>query len=251
MRTASSNTQSDQLKKAMDQLVAIYNPNVFKLGEANATLALAQLQASKAQLLAQRAALVAALQPVAQQAGLSVPKELDDPKLVDELKTVSEAADAQYTNAQQLYEAAGQGAGMTEGDRNAGRAGSIYARYGRALLGRAIGNKQMAEESLGLAKQERDAVLQESKNALAALPAELVVIGPIAPATAPTTEGAATAPATTEGAPATTEGATTTPAAEGATTTPAAEGAAPAATEGAAPAATESATPAPAAPAPQ
>jgi hypothetical protein len=55
----------------MDQLVAIYSPNVFKLSQANATLALAQLEASRAQILAERVALVAKLGEVVQEAALA------------------------------------------------------------------------------------------------------------------------------------------------------------------------------------
>jgi hypothetical protein len=125
---------------------------------------------------------------------LPMPKELTDPKLRDELKAVTASADEQFAAAQQLYEDVAQGGGA-ESDRNAARAGHIYALYGRALLARATGNQPGAKDYLAQATQQRDVVLQESRSALAALPAELFVPGALAPQE-PKPDGAAPAPAT-------------------------------------------------------
>src|SRR5206468_9519690 len=59
LRSSSANLTSDNpLKKSMDTIVSAYNVNVFKRSQGDATLALAQLEASQAQALAERQHLV-------------------------------------------------------------------------------------------------------------------------------------------------------------------------------------------------
>src|SRR5439155_5290198 len=87
-----------------------------------------------------------------------------------------------------------------------GRAGHVYALYGRSRLGRAT-NDPKGAQYLNDAKSARDQILQENRGALPALPAELVVIAapttaPAAPASAPSETPAsapASAPAPAEG----------------------------------------------------
>src|SRR6185437_6084301 len=65
LRQSMANLPPDnQLKKAMDGLIQVYNPNLFKLSEANAELALANLETSKVQTLAERQHLAQRLQDI-------------------------------------------------------------------------------------------------------------------------------------------------------------------------------------------
>ena len=68
------------------------------------------------------------------EAALSLPKELDDPKLGDELKTAITSAKESYTTADQLYTDVNEGTGTPQVDRDAASVGRIYAAYGTALL---------------------------------------------------------------------------------------------------------------------
>ncbi len=185
----------NQMKKAMDQLVQVYNPNVFKLSEANATLALADLESSKVQTLAERLHLTQQLQAILKNAGLSLPKELDDAKTADELKSTTASAMEHYKATQTLYEDVAEAGGTSDADRNAGHAGRrstpLYGQ--RPLLARATGDQRSAGELLTQAKTQRDAISQEGKGAMIALPSELVAIA-ARPTNAPPA-GAATAPA--------------------------------------------------------
>jgi len=190
----------NQMKKAMDQLIQVYNLNVFKLSEANATLSLADLESTKVQTLAERQRLAQQLQGVLKNAGLMLPRELDDSKVTEELKVAMQSAGGHYDDAQKLYEDVAEAGGTSDSARNAGHAGRIYALYGRALLARATGDKSTADQKLTEAKAQRDAIAQEGKGAMVALPSELVAIA--APTTAPAAAGAATTPAATPAAPA-------------------------------------------------
>jgi hypothetical protein len=260
LSTSSANLPSDnEMKHAMDTLKNAYNPNGFKLSQADATLALAELQASRTAALAERQQVVAQLGPALKAAGLSLPKELDDAKLADELNAAAKQANENFDAAKELYQTVAEGGGVSDAVKNAGKAGQIYSLYGKSLLARATGNAKVGDDLLKQAKDQRDLVLQESKGALNALPAELVTItagattapSATAPAAAPAATPAA-APAATPAAPAAAPAATSAaPAAApapapGAPAAPATEGAAPAApTAPAAPAAPGATAPAP------
>src|SRR6185312_5101471 len=153
----------NELKKAMDQLLQVYNPNVFKLSEANATLALANLETSKVQTLSERAQLARQLRAILTSAGLSLPKELDDARIAQELKSTATAASGHFDDTKTLFGDVAEAGGTSDADRNAGHAGLIYAMYGRSLLARATGDARSAGEFLTQAKSQRDALAQEGK----------------------------------------------------------------------------------------
>ena len=240
----------NQMKVALKTMIDVYHPGTFQLGQATSQLALADLLVGRAQVLNERARLAASLSKVMSEAGLSVPQELNDPKLAAEVKETTEEANKNYTAALELFGTAGDGGG---GDvvKKGGQSGKIYALYGQALLARASGGD--AKEQLAAAQSARDLVIQESPGSLSALPAELVPPPSTQPAAATSAPagGAATAPTDGTAAPATTPVEGATQPAEGAApaTTPApADGAAPATpaatppADGAAPA-TPAATP--------
>lgn len=221
----------NKLRKSLDALVNAYNPAVFKLGQANAKMAMANLQASQAQIDLERLKVVTELGQTLEGTGLNMPKELVDSKLAADAKALAASADTAYQEASELYLGADAG-NASEAQKAAGRAGQIYSLYGRTLLARATGNKA-ADQLLKDAINFRDQALSENPAMFAALPAELVVV-----------KAATTAPAAT--APATPAPAAPAPAA------PAATEPAPAApAEGAAPATPAPEAPAPEAPAPQ
>ena len=184
LRQSMANLPPDnQLKKAMDELIQIYSPNLFKLSQANAELALADLETSKVQTLAERQHLAQRLNEILKNAGLSLPKELDDSKIAAELKSAAASAAEHYTDTATLFGDVAEAGGTSDTDRNAGRAGQIYATYGQALLARATGDQNGATTMLAKAKSLRDAIAQEGNGITIPLPSELVAIA--APTTAP------------------------------------------------------------------
>ena len=249
VRQQTANLPTDNpMRKALDTLIAVYNPASFRLGQANAQLALANLQAARAQTLTNRQQVAQKLGEVMAPAKLDVPKELADPAVAAEIKTVTQAAADNYKEATNLFEQVSGAATASEREKNGGRAGNVYALYGEALLARAT-NAPDAASKLAAARSARDQVLADAPTALVALPAELVPAPTTAPSTAPAgaTTGPATAPASNGfGTPA----AAPAPAPAPAATTPAApgEGAAPTtpATSATPAAPAEGATPAPA-----
>ena len=163
MRTSMANLTDPALKAAIDQLLKVYNQNVFKLSEGNATLTLAHLQAARVQALAEQQHLVDQLTATLKAAALSVPKELDDPKLADAIKMTAKSAQDNFGAADQLYQDVSEGAGTPEVDRTAGSVGRVYVSYGSALVSRAMGDKNGAATKLTEAKSRRDAITQEGK----------------------------------------------------------------------------------------
>jgi hypothetical protein len=222
-------TAGNPMKDALKVMKETYNPAIFKVEQATAQLALANLQVSRAQTLAERARLIDRLSKVLGEAGLSLPKELEDSTLAASIKDATEQATTNFTSANELFSGVGDGA-APDAVKRGGRSGKIYSLYGQALLARATGASP--DQLLATARSERDLAIQESPTALAALPAELVPPPSTQPAATPGT-GAPTAPAATtpaEGA-APTDGtapAATTPAEETTPATPPADGAAPA-----------------------
>ncbi|HYO07483.1 MAG TPA: hypothetical protein VER17_00800, partial [Tepidisphaeraceae bacterium] len=159
LRTATANLPGDnQMKKALDTMIGVYNPNVFKLGQANATLALAELQTSRAQTLAERQQLVRRLGETLQGAGLSLPPGLDGG---GNPADVVKQADENFNAATELYASIAEGGG-SESNKSAGRAGRIFALYGRTLLHRAAGQPQQANQFLTEARAQRDVILTEA-----------------------------------------------------------------------------------------
>ena len=221
------NLPSDnQMKVALDTLGKVFHPSTFQLGQANAQLALANLQVSRAQTLNERARLVDGLSKTLSAGGLTMPQELNDPALAGQIKEITEEANKNYTAALELFGTAADGG--NDAVKKGGQSGKIYALYGQALLARAGGGDP--KEQLAAAVSARDSVLTDSPGALSALPAELVPPPSTQPATAPAAatapaDGAAPATTPAEGTTAPADGAATTPA-EG--TTPPADGAAPA-----------------------
>ncbi|MEO6437430.1 MAG: hypothetical protein ABIP55_16925, partial [Tepidisphaeraceae bacterium] len=183
------------MRKSLDALLQVYNPTVFKLGQANANLVLANLHASRAQTMIERQKVIAELDAVLKAAGLTAPAGLADANLAEQAKKAATDADAAYVEAFELYGAVADSSAPAP-DKNGGLAGRIHALYGRALLARITGNAN-EKEHLAAAKSARDTVIQDSPGALAALPAELVVATTTRPV-APTT---ATAPAPTPASP--------------------------------------------------
>jgi hypothetical protein len=186
--------RDNPMRVAMDTLVQVYNSSVFKLGQANATLALADLQGRRAESLAEQRKMVEALRPVLEAAGLKMPAALDDASLAQQLKSVSASSDENYAAATDLYGTVSEAPGASEAEKNAGKIGRIFALYGRSLLARASGgNAQNAAAYFNQAKEFRDAALADKVNS-PALPAALV-IAPAAPTTNPA--GSTSAPAGT------------------------------------------------------
>jgi predicted metal-dependent phosphoesterase TrpH len=179
----------NQMRKALDTLVAVYNPVVFKLGQANANLALANLRAGRAQMLNERLQLINSLTPALKEAELALPKELADSALPAEIKEVSGQAAAGYDAATSLYTDVSSAPSVDDSTKNAGHGGRIYSLYGRALLARAAGDQEAARY-LTDAKSARDLVLQENPNSLTILPSELAPAAPAATTTAPATPAA-------------------------------------------------------------
>src|SRR5947207_8023828 len=122
---------------AMKTLTEVYNPSVFKLGQANATLGLADLQGRRAESLSEQRKMVDTLTKVLSAAQLTLPQQLNDATLAEQLKTTSASSDEKYNAAVELYQSAAD-TGGTEAEKNAGRIGRIFALYGRSLLARAV-----------------------------------------------------------------------------------------------------------------
>ena len=199
MSKESALPSGNQMKAALKTLIDVYNPATFQIGQASSHLALANLQVSRAQALAERAQLVDRLSKVMSQAGLTLPAEMNDPGLGAAVKEMSEQANSNFAAATELFSTVMDAGAAAESVRNGGRAGKIYALYGQALLARATGGN--ADQLLATARSERDLALQESPTALAALPAELVPPPSTQPAAAPTTPAATTPAPAPEGAP--------------------------------------------------
>ena len=218
--------RENPMRKAIDTLVAVYDPNVFLLGQANAKLTLANLYSTQASTSAEREKVVGKLGPIVQAAGLTMPAGLDAGKPSDAGKN----ADQLYGEAQQQFLDVSEAGGVGDAEKGGGRAGRVYALYGKALLARATGNAAAVTQNLTDARAARDLIAQENK-ALPAMPAELVVSAAAAPSTQPTSAPAAapaapagTAPAAPAETPATTPATPAAPAAPGEApaTTPAA-----------------------------
>jgi chromosome segregation ATPase len=213
-------TRDNQMYKALETLRAVYNPATFKLGQANAQLALANLQTTRAQILVQEHAVEQKLAAVLKDANLEMPQKLPDAnKLAGEIQSVAKASAQNYKEATDLFATVGSG---TESDKNGGRAGQVYALYGQALLARATGNAAAAGQQLAAARSARDQIMADNPAALVALPSELVPAPTTAPSTAPSPAGAAAPRTPTPGA--ATPGAPTPGAATPGAATPAAPG---------------------------
>jgi hypothetical protein len=210
--------RDNPMRKAIDTLVEVYDPNIFRLGQANAKLALANFLASRAQTLEERSKVIDELQQILKEAGLALPKELADPNVAKEAKDTAAAADKAYDEASAVFTDVAEASTLNEAEKTGGKAGRVYSLYGRALLGRTTGDAKAAQY-LTDAKGARDQILQEAKTPVA-FPAELVIATPAA-TTAPTTASAGT---TTAPAPAATppgEAPASAPAAPAAPTAPA------------------------------
>ena len=185
------------MKLSLEAMTKVYNPVVFNLGQANAQLALANLQSSRAQTLLERQKVLIALAAALEGAGLKMPATLSDPKIAEQAKAMIKEADEMYAAAHEQYTTVAQSS-ASDPDRNGGQTGRIYSLYGRALLARLTG-QPAAQKYLADARDARDTILQETPTFLAALPAELVVAS-TQPAAA--TTGPATAPSTPTAMPA-------------------------------------------------
>jgi hypothetical protein len=91
-------------KKAWDQLKAIYNMNIFKLGEAEAQSALASVYNRQASMFDAREKLAAAIAPTLTAAGIAMPASLAD-AAQQKQKAQAAAADAYDKAAQRLADA--------------------------------------------------------------------------------------------------------------------------------------------------
>jgi hypothetical protein len=189
--------RDNPMKKALDTLTMVYDENVFRLGQANAKLTLANLLATRAQTDNERVKLAAKLGPIVREAGLQLPAGLEDPQLAEVAKKAAADADTNYDDAMKTFLDVSAAANIGDAEKGGGRAGHVYALYGRALLGRSTGNDAAAKQHFTDAQAARDQILQENKGGLPVLPAELVVVTASA-TTAPTTAPAA-APATAPG----------------------------------------------------
>jgi hypothetical protein len=136
---------------------------------------------------------------------LSAPKELVNDKLAADAKALAASADQTYQEAMDLFLSVSEGGNASDAQKSSGRAGQIYALYGRALLGRATENKEAAR-FLADAKATRDQALAENPAMFAALPAELVVTKSSTTAPAPAAPVAPAPAAPTPPAPAPAEG---------------------------------------------
>ena len=202
-KTATATLERDNpMKKSLDTLTTVYDPNVFMLGQANAKLTLASLLTTRAQTASERLKVAAKLGPIVKEARLSLPPGLEEGGLDALAKKAATDADTNYDEAMKTFLDVSAAANIGDAEKGGGRAGHVYALYGRALLGRGTGNAAAAQQHLNDAKAARDQILQENKAGLPVLPAELVVV------TASATTAPTTAPAAAPAAPATTPAAT-------------------------------------------
>src|SRR5439155_9214820 len=91
-------------RKSWDQLKAIYNMNIFKLGEAEAQSALASVYNRQASMFDAREKLAAAIAPTLTAAGIAMPASLAD-AAQQRQKAQAAAADAYDKAAQRLADA--------------------------------------------------------------------------------------------------------------------------------------------------
>jgi len=184
------------LAKTVDAMKAAFNPNTFHLGQADAQQLLATLYTSRVNALAERARLVNDLRPVLKDAGLTMPKQLDDPKLDATIKDLAAKATEAYSGALETYGTIADAPMSTDAQKTASHIGRIFASYGRSQLARILNNAKDAATFLADARQARDMVIQEkSLAAIPALPSELVPPPATQASTAPTS-GPSTTPAT-------------------------------------------------------
>jgi hypothetical protein len=196
-------------KKAWDQLKSTYGTNTFRLAEAEAENAAANLHNEHALLLQYRQQVASGLTKVLQEAGIAMPPMLAGGAADAEQKKAAEAATAAYTSAAQKFMDVYQAGTTPKELQNTARVSRMFSLYGQYVAG--------DRSKLADAKQEYAEAFAEHKDdsLIRALPPEL---RPGAAAPAP---GApAPTPGTTPPAPAP-RGAAPTPAAP-APTTPAA-----------------------------
>ncbi len=185
-----------EMGKTIDAMKQAFNSHSFRLGQADAQQLLATLYTSRVTALAERQRLLAALQPVLAEAGLSMPKQLNDPNLATTIKDLTKEADAAYTAVTDLYTNVGE-AGNNENQKTAGHIGRMFALYGHSQLKRAAGDAKGATALLTDARGARDLVIQEKGYAaIPAYPSDLVP----PPATKPAAASPADATAPAEGA---------------------------------------------------
>ena len=90
------------MRKSIEALLTAYNPVVFDLGQANAKLALGNLQLSRAQTMIERQKMLASLTGTLQAAGLELPATLSLPKRLVQRLTVSTGSSSTLTARQPL-----------------------------------------------------------------------------------------------------------------------------------------------------
>ncbi len=165
--------QGTELAKTIASLQQAFDPNTFRLGQADAQQLLATLETGRVTEMAERQRITQRLDKVLSDAGLSMPKELADAKLASEITETAKSAEAMYKEAEQTYkDAADMGRGTQQ---MAGHIGRMFALYGQSQLKRAMGDDQAAKESLALAKDARDMVIQaHGVGAIPEYPSELV-----------------------------------------------------------------------------
>ena len=171
-------------KKAFDQLKSTYGANTFKLAEAEAQNAIANLQNQHAQLLQYQQQVATGLSKVLQEAGITMPPAITAG--AEEQKKAADAAQAAYTEAATKYMDVYQGSSAPKELQNTARVSRMLSLYGQYVAG--------DKSKLADARQEYTEAFGENKNdpLIRALPPELR--GEAAPAPAPS--GAAPPPGT-------------------------------------------------------
>jgi hypothetical protein len=181
--------------KAFDELMLTVNPNVYKLGQAEANQVRATINASQAISLLGQQRMIDTLQPILAAAKLEMPQSIDAQAVPAELERTTKQANATYDAASELFLDVSNAAPDTTSAKKAAYVGRIFSLYGKVMLARATGQANEAAQFLQEAKEAQKVAL-ENNAPLPAMPVELIVIPTTRPTTAPTT-GPATAPAGT------------------------------------------------------
>src|SRR5688572_10380759 len=120
------------------------NPNVYKLGQAEANQVRATINASQAISLLGQQRMIDTLQPILAAAKLEMPQSIDAQAVPAELERTTKQATATYDAAAALFLEVTEGASDTMSAKNAARVGRIFSLYGKVMLARAMGKPEDA-----------------------------------------------------------------------------------------------------------
>jgi hypothetical protein len=222
--------QNPDLREAPQQeawktLADVYSPLKLNLQKANVQQLIATVNRDVVASLAGRKAMLGDTLPALEEAGITVPPALDDPKLEKQLQEAQTKADEAYTETQKLLqESVIDAPGSSESEQAAKNGASVMlvvSHYGQAQLARTMKDdaaaKKHMSEAIALVKggqgMETDAYPLSIRTSLGLVAPPTASTGPSSRPAAPA-RGArpATAPAAGEPAADTTQPATTAPA---------------------------------------